>query len=133
MKSKTTLELSDVTRILDAARTEAEAHHFPVTIAVTDDGGHLLGMCRMDNCAPVAVDIAIGKARTAAIGRRESRVYEEMVNNGRTAFVTAPGVTALEGGIPVTVDGQVIGAVGVSGMKPAEDSQIAKVGAQAIA
>jgi glc operon protein GlcG len=131
MQTKEFLTISDVTCILDAARTEADRQKWPVAIAVVDDGGHLLGLLRLDNCAPIASDIAIGKARTSALGRRESKAYEDMVNCGRTAFVTAPIVTALEGGIPVIVDGQVVGAVGVSGMKPAEDTLIAKAGASA--
>jgi glc operon protein GlcG len=132
MQSKFVLTTVETTRILDAARAEADKCKWPVAIAVVDDGGHLLGLLRLDNCAPIGSEIAIGKARTSAIGRRESKAYEDMVNDGRTAFVTAPIVTTLEGGVPVIVEGQVVGAVGVSGMKPAEDSQIAKAGAAAL-
>lgn len=132
MKTKPVLTLTETTRILDAARSEAQKNHWPVAIAVVDDGGHLLGMLRLDDCAPIGAEMAIGKARTSALGRRDSRLYEEMINSGRTAFVSAPLVATLEGGVPVIVDGQVVGAVGVSGVKPGEDAQVAKAGAQAV-
>ncbi|RDU97235.1 heme-binding protein [Trinickia dinghuensis] len=133
MQTKPVLTINEITQILDAARSEAEKNKWPVAIAVVDDGGHLLGLLRLDGSAPISSDMAIGKAKTSALGRRESRLYEEMVNNGRTAFVSAPLVAALEGGIPVVVDGHVVGAVGVSGVKPGEDAQVARVGAQALA
>lgn len=133
MQTKPVLTIAETTRILDAARVEAEKNNWPVTVAVVDDGGHLLGLLRLDGSAPIGVEIAIGKARTSALGRRESRLYEEMVNNGRTAFLSASLVTALEGGVPVLVGGQVAGAVGVSGVKPGEDAQVARAGAQTVA
>jgi len=132
MQMKPVISADDVTRVLLAARDEAERQKWPVAIAIVDDGGHLLGMLRLDGCAPVGADISIGKARTAALGRRETKVYEDMINGGRTAFTTAPVVTALEGGVPLVVDGHVVGAIGVSGMKPAEDSQVAKAGVAAL-
>lgn len=133
MQTKPVLSIAEITRILDAARTEAEQNKWPVAIALVDDGGNLLGLLRLDGCAPIGSDMAIGKARTSALGRRESRLYEEMINGGRTAFVSAPLTAALEGGVPVIVDGQVAGAVGVSGVKPGEDAQVARAGAQAVA
>lgn len=133
MQTKPVLSVAETTRILDAARAEAENNKWPVAIAVVDDGGHLLGLLRLDGCAPISSEIAIGKARTSAVGRKETRLYEEMINNGRTAFLSAPLVATLEGGIPVVVDGQVVGAVGVSGVKPGEDAQVARAGAQALA
>ena len=132
MLTKLVITAAEVARVLDAACAEAEKQTWPVAIAVVDDGGHLLGMLRLDGCAPIGAEISIGKARTAALGRRESKTYEDMVNGGRTAFTTAPIVTALEGGVPLIADGHVVGAVGVSGMKPAEDSHIAKAGAAAL-
>jgi glc operon protein GlcG len=132
MQTKPVLTVAETTRILDAARAEAETNKWPVAIAVVDDGGHLLGLLRLDGRAPVSSEIAIGKARTAAVGRRETRLYEEMINNGRSAFLSAPLVTALEGGIPVMVGDQVVGAVGVSGVKPGEDAQVARAGAQVV-
>lgn len=133
MKSKRVLALSDVTQILAAARSEAEHNHWPVTIAIVDDGGHLLASLRLDDAAPISAYIAIEKARTAALARRESKQYEDMVNAGRTAFLSAPLVTSLEGAVPLLADGQVVGAIGVSGVKAEQDAQIAKAGAQSIA
>ncbi len=132
MKTKSVLTQTDVTQILAAARTEAQNNGWAVSIAVTDDGGHLLGFERLDGCAPIGGYIAIEKARTSALGRRESKGYEEMVNGGRTAFVTAPLLTSLEGGVPVIIDGQTIGAVGVSGVKADQDAQVAKAGVAAV-
>lgn len=133
MQTKLVLGISETTRILEAARAEAEKSNWPVAIAVVDDGGHLLGLLRLDGSAPISSEMAIGKARTSAVGRRESRLYEEMINNGRTAFVSAPLVATLEGGVPIIVDGQVVGAVGVSGVKPGEDAEVAKAGAKSVA
>jgi glc operon protein GlcG len=128
MKTKSVLTQADVTQILAAARAEAQTNGWAVAIAVTDDGGHLLGFERLDGCAPIGSYIAIEKARTSALGRRESKVYEEMVNGGRTGFATAPLLTSLEGGVPVIVAGETIGAVGVSGVKADQDAQVAKAG-----
>ncbi|QYD68019.1 heme-binding protein [Paraburkholderia edwinii] len=133
MLSKPTLSVAETTRILDAARAEAEKNKWAVTIAVADDGGHLLALLRLDGCAPIGAYIATEKARTAALGRRESKQYEDMINGGRTAFLSAPLAGALEGGVPIVVDGQVVGAVGVSGVKAPEDAQIARAGVQSVA
>ncbi|MFP3555463.1 heme-binding protein [Paraburkholderia sp. SIMBA_049] len=133
MQTKPMISLDDVIRILSAARTEAERYKWPVAITVVDDGGHVLGMLRLDGCAPIGAGISIAKARTAALGRRESKAYEDMINGGRIAFTTAPIIAALEGGVPLISEGHVVGAVGVSGMKPSEDSQIAKAGVAALA
>jgi glc operon protein GlcG len=133
MLSKPVLTVAETTRILEAARTEAEKHQWAVAIVVVDDGGHPLGMLRLDGGAPASSYIATEKARTAAIGRRETKAYEDMINNGRTAFLSAPLQGTLEGGVPVIVDGQVVGAVGVSGVKPDQDALIAKAGVQVLA
>lgn len=132
MLHKTVLEHADVARILAAARQEALAQQWPVSIAVVDDGGHPLALERLDGSAPISAYIALEKARSAALGRRETRDYEQMVNTGRTAFVSAPLLTSLEGGVPVIVDGQVVAAVGVSGVKAEQDAQVAKAGAAAL-
>ncbi|WP_120994503.1 heme-binding protein [Stutzerimonas urumqiensis] len=132
MKTKAVLTQTEVASILAAARAEAQNNGWAVTIVVSDDGGHPLALERLDGCAPIGAYIATEKARSAAIGRRETKGYEDMVNGGRTAFVSAPIVTALEGGVPVIVDGQVIGAVGVSGVTAAQDAQIAKAGVAAL-
>lgn len=129
MKTKAVLGQTEVTAILAAARAEAQANGWAVTVAVADDGGHLLGLERLDGCAPIAAYIATEKARSAALGRRETKGYEDMVNGGRNAFLSAPVVCSLEGGMPVIVDGQIVGSVGVSGVTAAQDAQVAKAGA----
>jgi glc operon protein GlcG len=133
MKTKPTLTAADVRLILDAAAAEAERNHWAVTIAVVDDGGHLLGLQRLDDAPPISAHIAPAKARTAAVGRRESRVYEETINQGRVSFLSAPTLEGmLEGGVPVMAEGQCVGAVGVSGVKSNEDAQIARAGIAAL-
>ncbi|MFL6699169.1 MAG: GlcG/HbpS family heme-binding protein [Vitreoscilla sp.] len=128
MKHKPVLTRDDVVRILDHARAAAQANQWAMTIAIVDDGGHPLALERMDGAAPVSAYIATDKARTAALGRRPSAAYEEMINGGRTAFLSAPLTAMLGGGVPIVVEGQVIGAVGVSGAKPDEDVQVASAG-----
>ena len=133
MNSRPMLTTDDVKRMAAAAEREALANGWAVTIAVCDDGGHLLWLQRLDGAAPISAHIAPNKARTAALGRRESRVYEEMINGGRVSFLSAPGVEALlEGGVPVMVEGHCIGAVGVSGVKSTEDAQVARAGIAAL-
>jgi glc operon protein GlcG len=133
MQTKSVLTVVEAHRILEAARTEADKNQWAVAIAVVDDGGHPLALLRLDGCAPIGAYIAMEKARTSALGRRESKQYEDMINGGRTAFLSAPLVATLEGGVPVVVDGQVIGAVGVSGVKADQDAQVAKAGANSLA
>ena len=129
MKTKPGLELADVKAILSAAEAEAAKNNWVVSIAVVDDGGNLLGMIRRDGAAPVSAHICQAKARTAALGRRDTKGYEDMINGGRTAFLSAPVIDGmLEGGLPVMKDGECLGAVGVSGVKSNEDAQIAKAG-----
>jgi len=133
MQSKPVLELSDLKRIAAAAEAEALQHKWAVSISIVDDGGHLLWLQRLDGAAPISAQIAPAKARTAALGRRESRVYEEMINGGRVSFLSAPGLDGLlEGGVPIMKDGRCLGAVGVSGVKSTEDAQIARAGIAAI-
>lgn len=133
MKTKPTLTLDDVRAIAAAAETEARTNNWAVTIAIVDDGGHLLWLQRLDGAAPVSAEIAPAKARTAAVGRRESKAYEDMINQGRTSFLSAPTLRGmLEGGVPIMVDGQCVGAVGVSGVKSNEDAQTARAGIAAL-
>jgi glc operon protein GlcG len=133
MQSKPILTLDDVKKIAAAAEAEAVANKWAVVISIVDDGGHLLWLQRLDGAAPISAHIAPAKATTAALGRRESKVYEDMINNGRISFTTVPRLEGLlEGGVPIVVDGQVVGAVGVSGVKSAEDAQIAKAGIAAL-
>ncbi len=133
MQTKSVLSAADVNKIGVAAVAEAVANNWAVSIAIVDDGGHLLWFQRLDGAAPISSHIAPAKAKTAALGRRETKVYEDIINNGRTAFVTVPFVDGmLEGGVPVIVDGQVVGAVGVSGVKSEQDAQVAKAGIAAL-
>jgi uncharacterized protein GlcG (DUF336 family) len=134
MNHKPVLSLADVKCIATASEAEALKNQWAVSIAIVDDGGHLLWLQRLDGAAPVSSHIAPAKARTAALGRRESRVYEEMINGGRASFLSAPLLEGmLEGGVPVIVEGQCVGAVGVSGVKSSEDAQIARAGIAALA
>ena len=133
MKNKPFLTLDDVKRMAAAAEAEANANGWVVSIAIVDDGGHPLWLQRLDGAAPLSAHIAPAKARTAALGRRESRLYEEMINQGRMSFLSAPQIEGLlEGGVPIMIDGHCLGAVGVSGVKSTEDAQIAKAGIAAL-
>lgn len=133
MKNKFTLELSDVKTIAAAAEAEAIKNNWAVSIAVVDDGGHLLWLQRLDGAAAISAKIAPAKAHTAALGRRESKGYEEVINGGRTSFLSVPGVQAmLEGGVPIMKNGDCLGAVGVSGVKSNQDAQIASAGIAAL-
>jgi len=133
MKTQSSLELSDVQAIAAAAQAEAQKNKWAVSIAIVDAGGHLLHFQRLDGAAPVSSHIAPAKAKTAALGHRETKVYEDMINAGRYSFLSAPTIEGmLEGGVPIMKDGACIGAVGVSGVKSTEDAQIAKAGIAAI-
>ena len=133
MQTKPVLTLEDVKKIAAAAEAEAVANNWAVVISIVDDGGHLLWLQRMDGVAPITAHIAPAKARTAAMGCRESKVYEDLINNGRTSFLSAPLLEGMvEGGVPIMVEGRCIGAVGVSGVKSTEDVQIARAGIAAL-
>lgn len=133
MKQKLQLTQLETDRMLRVARDEAQSNQWPVSIAIVDDGGHLLAFERLDGCAPVAAYIATEKARTSALGRRESAAYENMINSGRSAFLCAPMLHGmLEGGVPIVIDGQVIGAVGVSGVMAEQDAQVARIAVLAL-
>lgn len=133
MTSKPVISCDDAFQILQAAQAEARQQQWEVSIAVCDDGGHLLGFLRMPGANVASASIAQAKAHTAALMRRETRAVEDMINGGRQAFLSAPGLAGmLEGGVPIMVDGHCVGAVGVSGVKPAQDAQIASCGVQAL-
>ena len=132
MQSRVALEAEDVQAALDAAKAEAVKNGWVVSIAVVDDGGHAMGFLRLTGAAPLSAQIAFGKARTAAISRRESKFFEDVVKNGRTAFLSVSDFTALEGGVPILIGGQCVGAIGVSGVRSDQDAQIASAGVQAI-
>ena len=132
MKTKPMLTLEDTRRMAAAAEAEARANQWAVSFAIVDDGGHLLWLQRLDGAPPISAQIAPAKAQTAALGRRESKVYEDMINAGRHSFLSAPLHGMLEGGVPIVVEGQVVGAIGVSGVKSNEDAQIARAGIAAL-
>ena len=133
MKNKAVLEFADVKKIAAAAEAEALKNNWAVTIAIVDDGGHLLHLQRLDGAAPISAHIAPAKAHTSAMGQRESKIYEDLINQGRFSFLSVPTIQGtLEGGVPIVKDGAFLGAVGVSGVKSSEDAQIAKAGIAAL-
>ena len=133
MKTKAVLEAAEIKAIAQAAEAEALKNQWRVTIAIVDDGGHLLHLNRLDGAAPMSAQVAPAKARSSALGRRESKGFEDMINGGRTSFLSVPGMDGLmEGGVPILVDGQCVGAVGVSGVKSPEDAQVARAGVAAL-
>lgn len=131
LPTKKVLTLAVAKRIAEAAEAEAYKRGSTVVIVVVDEGGHLLVLERLDDTQVASVEVGIGKARTAAIFRRPSKVFEDQVREGRVAALALPGATPLQGGIPIIFEGKVIGAIGVSGNTPQEDEDIAKVGAAA--
>ena len=133
LPTKKILTLDAAKQVVAAAEAEAKRRGSTVVIVVVDDGGHVLLLERLDDTQVASVEVGIGKARTAAIFRRPSKDFEDQVRNGRVAALALPGATPLQGGIPIVVDGKVLGAIGVSGNTPQEDEDIAKVGAAAIA
>ncbi len=126
---KKVLSLSAAMKIAAAAQAEAARRGATVVIAVVDDGGNLIVLHRLDDTQVASVEVGIGKARTAAIFRRPSKEFEDQIRSGRVAALALPGATPLQGGVPITVDGKVVGAIGVSGNTPQEDEDIAKAGA----
>ncbi|SDE34893.1 GlcG/HbpS family heme-binding protein [Paraburkholderia lycopersici] len=132
MRTRAVLTDEDVLRMAEAAVAHARASQWNVTIAIVDEGAHLLFLRRLDGASPITSEIAMAKARTAALGRRESKLYEDVIKQGRTAFLSAPLTGMLEGGVPVIVNGDVIGALGVSGVKSDQDAAIARAGIAAL-
>ena len=133
MYSKYALTADEVEKILAAAKAEANRNKWGVTIAVVDDAGFPQGLLRLDGASALSAQMALEKARSAALGRRETRLFEEMIAAGRTAFLSAPILKGLlEGGVPILHQGQCVGAVGVSGVKSSEDAQVAKAGVAAL-
>ncbi len=133
LPTKEVLTLDAAKKIAAVAEAEAKKRGATVVIAVVDDGGYLLVLERLDDAQVASVDVGIAKARTAAIFRRPSKVFEDQIRDGRVAALALTGATPLQGGIPIIVHGRVIGAIGVSGNSPQEDEDIAKVGAASAA
>ncbi|HEY6152470.1 MAG TPA: heme-binding protein [Candidatus Udaeobacter sp.] len=130
---KKVLTLDAAKKIAGVAEAEAKKRGATVVIVIVDDGGHLLLLERLDDTQVASVEVGIGKARTAAIFRRPSKVFEDQVRDGRVAALALPGATPLQGGVPIVHQGKVIGAIGVSGNTPQEDEDIAKAGAASAA
>jgi glc operon protein GlcG len=133
LPSRDVLTLDVAKSMVSAAAMEANRRNATVVIAIVDDGGHLILLERLDDTQVASVDVGIGKARTAAIFRRPSKVFEDQVREGRIAALALPGATPLQGGLPILYHGRVIGAIGVSGNTPQEDEAIAFVGMEAAA
>ncbi len=131
---KKALTLEGAKKVIAAAAAEARAHEGTSVIAVVDDGGNLMAVERLDGTFAAGGPISIGKARTAVLFKRPTKAFEDIINNGRTAMVTVEGFTPLQGGVPILVDGQVVGGVGVSGAASAQrDEEVAMAGAAALA
>ena len=132
MKTRPVLTLEDCLKISAAAEKEARNNSWNVAIAILDDGGHLLHFARMDGATPANATIALEQGRTAAVSRRSSGKWEEIIKGGRTAMLKMPGILPVQGGVPIVADGTCIGAVGVSGVQSQQDEQIAQAGIDAL-
>jgi len=131
MYVKNALTFADAKQIAAAAEADALKNNWRVTIAVLDDGGNLLFLQRLDEAPLGSIVVAQEKARTALLFKRPTKVFEEIIASGRTAMLTLPGATPIEGGLPLLHNGQIIGAIGVSGVQSPQDAQIAKAGVEA--
>jgi uncharacterized protein GlcG (DUF336 family) len=132
MNKKNVLTLDDAKVIAAAAETEARRNNWLVVIAIVDDGGHLVHLLRLDETQFGSVEVAIQKARAAIAFRRPTKVWEEQVAAGSMRYLALPGTLPIEGGLPIVVEGQFIGAVGVSGVRSHQDAQIAEAGLDAL-
>jgi uncharacterized protein GlcG (DUF336 family) len=131
MRTRPALTLTDCRVIAAASEAEALKHDWKVAIAILDDGGHLLHFHRMDGATPANAEIAVEKGRSAAVARRPTKMWEERIAAGRASLLKMP-VLPVEGGVPIVVDGECVGAVGVSGVQSHEDAQIAQAGIDAV-
>lgn len=131
MRSKPCLTQAEVKQMLAACEAEATKHKWAVAISIVDDGGYLLGFERMDGASPVTAEVSLGKARTSALTRRPSKVFEDRVKE-RPAFVTFPAGTLIQGAVPIMHQDECVGAIGVSGVQSHEDEQVATAGASAL-
>ena len=129
LNEKPALTLATARKIIAAAEAEAAKQKWPVVIAVVDDGGHLICLHRLDNTQFASVEIAIQKAKAAVAFKRPTKEWEKMLAEGQYRVLNLPGVLCSEGGVPLTWRGQIVGAIGVSGVKPSEDGQVARIGA----
>lgn len=130
---KKSLTIDGARKVIAGAVAEAKKNHAGGVVAVVDDGGNLMAVERLDGTFGAGANIAIGKARTAALFKKPTKFFEEVINKGRTAMATLPDFTPLQGGVPLTMDGQIVGAVGVSGANSAaQDEEFAMAGANAL-
>lgn len=132
LPQKPVLMLAIAKKIAAAAEAEALKQGWPVVIAVVDDGGHLICLHRLDNAQYGSVEIAIRKAQSAVAFKRPTKAWEELLASGQQRVLNLPGVLSSEGGVPLTANGQIIGGIGVSGVKSSEDGQVARAGAVAL-
>jgi len=132
MKARQELTLDDCEKVAAAALAEARQNKWIVSIAILDDGGHLLHFVRMDGASPASAAIGVEKARTSAMTRRTSGMWEERIKQGRTAMLKMPGILPVQGGVPIIAEGSCVGGVGVSGVQSHEDEQIAQAGIDAL-
>ena len=133
LPAKKSLTLEAARIAMSASEEEARRGGWKVVIAVVDEGGHTIAMERLDGAQWSSIDTAVGKARAAVAWKRPTRLLEESVNNGRIAFLSiSQAMALLQGGVPIEIDGQVLGAVGVSGVKAADDEVIALAGVNAL-
>src|SRR5882672_1157552 len=133
LADKKVLTLDGAKKVAAAAEAEARKNSWNVVIAVVDDGGNLLYLQRIDGTQTGSIEVAIQKARTAQAFKRPTKVFEDAIAGGRNALIALHGALPLEGGLPIMVGGQLVGAIGVSGVKSTEDGQIAKAGADSLA
>lgn len=129
---KKVLTLEGAKKIAAAAEAEAKKNKWNVVIAIVDEGGYLVYLQRMDDVQTASIEIALKKAQSAAAFRRPTKAFEDQLVGGRAAILKLPGAMPFEGGLPVVVDGKVIGAIGVSGVTAQQDGQIAKAGLDAL-
>jgi uncharacterized protein GlcG (DUF336 family) len=132
MRTKPSLTLPDVKKMMAACEAEAEKNKWAVAIAIVDEGGFLLGFERMDGAPAISAEVSVGKARTSAMTKRPSKFFEDRVKE-RPAFATFPAGILIQGGVPVMYQNECVGAIGVSGVQSHEDEQIAQAGASVLA
>jgi glc operon protein GlcG len=131
MRDKPCLTAADTAKIINACKAEAQKNKWNVSIALLDEGGFLLEFHRMEGAPPISAEVSIGKARTAAMTKRPSKVFEDRVKE-RPAFANFPAGILIQGGLPILHNGECVGAIGVSGVQSHEDEQVAQAGIDAL-
>jgi len=131
MRDKPCLTSADLHKAMEACRAEARKNQWSVAVAIVDEGGYLLHFDRMDGVAPVSSEVAIGKARTAALTKRPSKFFEDRVKE-RPAFANFPAGILIQGGVPIMAGNDCVGAIGVSGVQSHQDEQVAQAGVAAV-